>query len=63
MGDVVNLNKARKARRRAEAQADAAANRAKHGRTAADKALDQARADRLGRGLDQARRETGPDED
>ena len=36
MGDVVNLNQARKARRRADAKADAAANRAKHGRTAAD---------------------------
>ena len=60
MGDVVNLNKARKARRRADARADAAANRARHGRTAADKALDKARAEKLGRGLDQARRAADP---
>jgi len=60
MGDVVNLNKARKAKRRAEARTDAAANRAKFGRTGAEKAVDRASADRLARGLDQARRETGP---
>ena len=62
MGDVVNLNKARKAKRRAEARTDAAANRATFGRTGAEKAVDRASADRLARGLDQARRETGPEE-
>jgi hypothetical protein len=62
MGDVVNLNKSRKVRRRAEDRAGAAANRAKFGRTAADRALEQARADKLGRGLDQARRDAGPEE-
>lgn len=40
MAEIVNLNKARKARDRAEAEAKAAANRAKHGRTKADKAND-----------------------
>jgi len=63
MGDVVNLNKARKAKRRAEGRADAAANRAKFGRTAVDKAQEKARADKLGRGLDQALREGKPPED
>ena len=46
MGDVVNLNKARKAKRRAEARTDAAANRAKFGRTGAEEAVDRASADR-----------------
>ena len=40
MGEIVNLNKARKARARQDAQADAAANRAKHGRTKAERAKD-----------------------
>lgn len=50
MGEVVNLNRVRKERARAEAKTAAAANRATHGqskaeRTAADK--EKARADRL----------------
>jgi hypothetical protein len=49
MAEIVNLNKARKARAKREAEAAAAANRAKHGRTRAEKAND-ARAE--------ARRET-----
>jgi hypothetical protein len=60
MGDVVNLNQARKARRRGEAAAAARANRAKFGRTAAEKAQDKARAEQLQRGLDQAIREDRP---
>ena len=63
MGDVVNLNKVRKARRRAEARTDAATNRAKFGRTAAEKAVEKARAEQLGHGLDQARRDAGPEDD
>lgn len=49
MGDVVNLRLARKAHERAQAQAQAAANRAKFGRTKADRtreAMDAARAER-----------------
>ena len=50
MGEVVNLNRVRKARAKAEKKADAAANRATHGlpkaeRTKADKARE--RAERL----------------
>ena len=37
MGDVINLNRARKARRRAEKATEAEANRALHGRTRAEK--------------------------
>nr|WP_083434650.1 DUF4169 family protein [Sphingomonas sp. Y57] len=50
MGDVVNLNKARKARARSDAKATAEANRAKFGRTRAEKerdGIEKARADRL----------------
>jgi hypothetical protein len=57
MGDVVNLRAARKARDRGEAQAQAAANRAKHGRTKGERLKEQqdkARQDRL---VDGARRE------
>lgn len=41
MGDVVNLNHVKKARARQAADAQAAANRVKHGRTAAEKANDR----------------------
>lgn len=37
MGDIVNLKRARKARERASARAEASQNRTRHGRTAADK--------------------------
>ena len=37
MGEIVNLNRARKDRARADARASAAANRAAHGRTRADR--------------------------
>ncbi|MFZ5670166.1 MAG: DUF4169 family protein [Pseudomonadota bacterium] len=57
MSGVVNLNRARKARARAEARATAAENRAAHGRTKAEKALAEARALKAGRDLDGARRE------
>ncbi|WP_312594994.1 DUF4169 family protein [Brevundimonas sp.] len=62
MGEVVNLNRARKSRARASQKADAAANRVAYGRTKAEKqaaSLDQARASRL---LDGNKRET-PDDD
>jgi len=55
MGDVVNLRMARKARARANADAKAGANRALHGRTAAEKARVAAERDRLRRTLEGAR--------
>lgn len=57
MSDPVNLNKARKARARAADKARAAENRAKFGRTKADKAADAARAALEARRLDALRRE------
>lgn len=55
MGEVVNLRTARKARARADATADAAANRARHGRTAAEKKRDRTEAERLARAVDGAK--------
>lgn len=40
MAEIVNLNKARKVRAKQEAEAQAAANRVKHGRNKAEKAND-----------------------
>lgn len=60
MTGIVNLNRARKARARAEAEATAAANRAKHGRTAAERGND-ARAEARRRALlDGAKRDDAP---
>lgn len=50
MGEVVNLNRVRKDRAKAEAKTVAAANRASHGRTKADMsqaAKERARAEKL----------------
>lgn len=50
MGDLINLNKARKAKAKSVARATAEANRAKFGRTKAEKVRDRqdkARAERV----------------
>lgn len=57
MGEIVNLNKARKVRDRSEAAATAAANRAKHGRTKAEKARDAQAEARRKALLDGAKKE------
>ncbi len=57
MSEILNLNQARKAKAKVEDKARAAENRARFGRTKADKALDAARADKLRRELDGAKRE------
>lgn len=62
MGEVVNLNRARKARAKAEAAATAAANRVKHGRTAAEKANDRRAEARRQALLDGARRDRPEEE-
>ena len=54
---VINLNQARKARDKAQAKADAAANRARHGRTKGEKTLTKAETDKAARDLDSAKRE------
>ena len=57
MSEVVNLNKARKARAKAEAKTQAAENRAKFGRTKAEKQFEAARAEKVRKLLDGAKRE------
>lgn len=61
MAEIINLNRARKARARAEAATGAAANRAKHGRTGAAKAADARDAARRAALLDGARIGTDPE--
>ena len=55
-GAPVNLNRFRKAKKRAEKQATAAQNRVKFGRTKSEKARDAANADKLRRTVEGARR-------
>jgi hypothetical protein len=57
MSGPINLNKARKARAKAAKEAEAAANRVKHGRTKAEKLAAEAEAQRAARRLDDSRRE------
>lgn len=57
MAAPINLNKVRKARAKAGAEATATANRAKFGRTKAQKAQAAVESGKLARALDQARRE------
>ena len=54
-GAPVNLNRVRKAKKRAEKRATAARNRVKFGRTRAEKARDAANAEKLRRTVDGAR--------
>jgi hypothetical protein len=57
MSGIVNLNKARKEKARAERKARADENAAKFGRTKAQKSLDRAKADKARADLDAHRRE------
>ncbi|MDP1616357.1 DUF4169 family protein [Phenylobacterium sp.] len=57
MGEIVNLNKVRKARTKAETQAQAKANRVSHGRAKAQTLAEQLEAERQRSKLDQARRD------
>ncbi len=57
MAEIVNLRAARKAKDRADARAKGDENALKFGRTKAEKALDKARAKKLTRDLDGAKRE------
>jgi hypothetical protein len=56
-GDVVNLRSFRKAKARSEKDAAAEANRAKFGRTKAERADETARREREARSLEGHRRE------
>ncbi len=57
MGDVVNLNRWKKAREKREAASQAEANRAAHGRTGAEKKAGRTERERREALLDGARRE------
>lgn len=57
MAEIINLRRARKARDRAKAEGEAAANRARHGRTKGEKKLRDAEEAKAARLLDGARRD------
>jgi hypothetical protein len=57
MADVVNLNRARKAKAKVDRERQAAANRAAFGRTKAEKAKDAAERRRREETLDATKRE------
>ncbi len=57
MAEIINLRSARKAKAKAEDTRQAQANRAKFGRTKAEKLRDQAEDDRAARAIDGALRE------
>jgi hypothetical protein len=66
MGNVVNLNKFRKRKAKADRERQAEVNRRLHGRTAAERARDELQKRRLTTGLEGARLEksgTPDDED
>jgi hypothetical protein len=62
MGEIVNLNRARKTRDKAAAKVEAAANRVAHGRSKTEKTHAEAETARLNRTLDGAKREDSEDD-
>ncbi len=63
VGDVINLNKVRKAREKAAASSNAQTNRAKHGRTKADRDIEKVLAEKAEATLSGAKRTKSPDKD
>ncbi|MDC0666779.1 DUF4169 family protein [Nannocystis radixulma] len=61
MGDVINLNRYRKAKARAEKEQKAEANRARHARTRAEKQTVQRELDRQSVDLDGKRLDSAED--
>jgi len=61
MADILNLNRARKARARADREAQAAENRTRFGRTKHEKAAEKANTEQVARLLDQHRLERSSD--
>jgi hypothetical protein len=59
-GEIVNLRRARKAKARADAETLAAANRARFGRTKADRELSEAQDALAARRLEGHRRDADP---
>lgn len=62
MAEIVNLNRARKAKARAEKQKTAEANRLKHGTPKAARNLAEARKDKADQALSGHRLEKGEDD-
>ncbi len=62
MGELINLNKARKTRYRAQAKADAAANRVRFGRTGGQKAADRMELKSQSRSLDEKQLDRSQDD-
>lgn len=63
MGEVINLNKVRKAREKAAAAAEADGNRVRHGRTKAERNLQKANAEKAEAHLNGHQRKRARDED
>lgn len=61
MGEIVNLRRVKRQRARAEAAAEAAENRARHGRTGAQKAAERDSAARARASLDAKRLDRASD--
>jgi len=59
MGDLVNLRRARKQAKRRAAEAEADSRRLAHGRSKAERALQQSRNDQARKQFDQHRIEAG----
>jgi hypothetical protein len=59
MGDLVNLRTARKRVKRRQAEQTAASNRLEHGRSKANRVLEQSRSDKAFNQLEQHRIKTG----
>lgn len=59
MGDLVNLRTVRKQAKRRQAERRAATNRLAHGRSKAERGLEQSQNDKARRSLDRHRIETG----
>jgi hypothetical protein len=57
MAEPINLNQVRKDRAKTEKKAKAAENRARHGRTPLQKALDAAEAEMRAKTLDRSKRD------
>jgi hypothetical protein len=57
MAEIINLNKARKAKTRADKAGRAQENRVRFGRTKAEKAADAAETAKIGRLLDDSKRD------
>jgi hypothetical protein len=57
MGEIINLNRARKARDKAAARAEASLNRVAHGRTKGEREAAATARERAERLLDQTKRE------